>query len=281
MLTEQILTRRDGTRFRVEFHAGADEAAPLLLITPAMGVKAGYYGPLVQALAAEGYNVALSELRGHEAAPDKLPGWGHDFGYHDLAFEDLPLAIEAAKARFPRAPLYLLGHSLGGQLSAVYAANHPDSVRGLILIACCTVHWKYWGFPFLLYAEAVALAGRLIGHFPGKRFRFAGREARTLMADWTRQARSGRFHFGRPKVNHNAALAEMTLPLLLISFTKDFFASKRSVDGLAALMPKTKLTRLHLDPESLGFQGIDHFRWVRQPALVLPAIKDWLAAQAA
>jgi hypothetical protein len=26
----------------------------------------------------------------------------------------------------------------------------------------------------------------------------------------------------------------------------------------------------------MGFDGIDHFRWVRKPQLVLPNILDWL-----
>lgn len=274
------LHRREGTSFAVTLRTASDPAAPLLLIQPAMGLQAGYYVKLAEALAEAGFSVAVSELRGHEETGGRLPARGYDFGYHEMLAEDWPLAVQALRDRLPAAPLYLLGHSLGGQISAIYAAHHPAQVAGLILIACSSVHWKLWPLPFLPYSQLVGLAGRVLGHFPGHRFRFAGREARTLMADWARQARTGRFRFGQPPIDHDRVLATLALPVLGISFTTDFFAPKRAADGLLAKMPKAALTRHHLDPKALGFSGIDHFRWARQPAIVLPLIRAWLAAQA-
>jgi len=272
------LHRAEGTSFALSVFPAADAAAPAILIEPAMGVKAGYYLKLAEALQQAGYNTAIAELRGHEATGGKRPGWGYDFGYHEMLHEDWPLAVAAVKARFPQAPFYLLGHSLGGQLSCLYAAACPGSMAGLILIACSSVHWRLWPRAFLPYSQIVGVTGRLLGHFPGHRFRFAAREARTVMADWARQARTGHFRFGRPPVDYDPKLAQVALPVLGISFTTDFFATRRAMDGLLAKLSQARLERHHLDPKALGFEGIDHFRWARQPAIVLPLIRDWLAA---
>lgn len=273
------LPRAEGTAFALSVFPAADATAPAILIEPAMGVKAGYYLKLAAALCAAGQNVAIAELRGHEAQGGRRPGWGYDFGYHEMLHEDWPMAVAAVKARFPAAPVYLLGHSLGAQISCLYAAAYPGSVAGLILIACSSVHWKLWPKAFLPYSQVIGLTGRLLGHFPGHRFRFAAREARTVMADWARQARTGRFRFGRPRVDYEDRLADVTLPAIGISFSTDFFATRRAMDGLLGKMPKLRLERHHLDPKVLGFERIDHFRWVRQPAIVLPLVTAWLEKQ--
>jgi len=271
------LQRSEGTSFALQLYAAADPLAPVILIQPAMGVKAGYYKPLAAALQEAGYNVAVAELRGHEETGGRLPGRDYDFGYHDLLTEDWPQAVAAVKARFPGAPLYLYGHSLGGQISAIYAAHNPQQLDGLILTAVSSVHWKLWPLPFWPYSQAAVLVAKLLGHFPGEKFRFAGREARSVIADWGRQARTGRFWFGKPeRTDHDAVLATMTIPVLAISLQGDFFAPRHAMDDIVRRFPKAALTRQHLDPKAMGIDGIDHFRWVRKPQVVLPTLLDWL-----
>lgn len=279
----EILTlhRKDGGRFAVEIFASENAAAPVVLIQPAMGVRAGYYRLLAEALRDAGCHVGIAELRGHEAHDDaRRPGWGYDFGYHHMLHEDWPQAIAAMKARFPGSRFYLLGHSLGAQVSCLYASQHQTELDGMILIACCSVEWRLWGAPFLIYSQAAGQIGRLLGYFPGKHFRFAGREARGVMADWARLARTGRFILGKPKLDYEPALRAVTLPVLGISLEGDFFAPRHAFDALVNKMPKAALERHHLDPKALGFDGIDHFRWARKPELVLPTVRQWLDRQA-
>lgn len=275
----QMLERAEGTRFALHLYPTEDPGAPAILIEPAMGVKAGYYARLAEALCAAGCNVAVAELRGHEERGGRRPSRRYDFGYHEMLTEDWPQAVAAVQARWPGVPLYLLGHSLGGQISMIYAAHHPDELAGLILIACSSVHWRLWPAPFLPFSQFVVLASRVIGHFPGHRFGFAAREARSVMADWGRQARTDRFRFGRPRVDHDRRLKTLRLPVLAISFEGDFFAPEKAMDGLLAKIPHAELTRHHLDPKALGYDGIDHFRWARRPTIVMAQVEDWLKAR--
>ncbi|PJI42514.1 alpha/beta fold hydrolase [Ferrovibrio sp.] len=271
------LQRSEGTSFALQVYAAADPLVPVILIQPAMGVKAGYYTPLAAALQEAGYNVAVAELRGHEESGGRKPGHDYDFGYHELLTEDWPQSVAAVKAHFPGAPLYLYGHSLGGQISAIYAAHNPQQLDGLILTAVSSVHWKLWPLPFWPYSQAAVLVAKLLGHFPGEKFRFAGREARSVIADWGRQARTGRFWFGKPeRTDHDEVLATMTIPVLAISLQGDFFAPRHAMDDIVRRFPKAALTRQHLDPKAMGIDGIDHFRWVRKPQVVLPTLLDWL-----
>jgi predicted alpha/beta hydrolase len=273
--TAETLTveRAEGTRFAVTLARAADPAAPVVLVSPALGMPAGYYGRLVVALAQAGLNGAVMEQRGHEVSGGRKPGRGYDFGYADLV-DDIGSAVDAVAAALPEAPAYVLGHSLGGQVASVYAATHPDRLAGLILVASGSIHWRLWTWRHLLLTQGIAALARVVGHYPGERVGFAGREARGVMTDWARLARTGHLRFGRPRVDHEAALRRLALPVLSVSIDGDTLTPRRAADGLAAKLPSAELTRLHLTPEA---DGIDHFRWARVPDSVLPTITGWLA----
>jgi predicted alpha/beta hydrolase len=99
-----------------------------------MAVSARFYTPLAQSLMESGLGVVTSELRGNGSSSVRVKR-GVDFGYRELAFQDLPAVISSVRAIYPQTLLFLLGHSLGGQVSALYASAHPEGVRGLILVA--------------------------------------------------------------------------------------------------------------------------------------------------
>lgn len=268
-----VLNRAVDTSFQLTVYAAAGPAAPVFLLQPAMGTKAGYYGRLAQALQAAGFTAVISELRGHEKSGGRRASRSYDFGYDEMVNEDLAQAVTAVRARFPEAPLYLLGHSLGGQLCSLYAAQHPGEVDGMVLIASAAIHWRHYGWRFLPLSQFFGVTARVVGHFPGKRVGFAGREARTVMADWARVARTGRFATGSPRVDREDELAKVDVPVLAISLTGDTFAPRKAVDALADKLASAEITRLHLTPD----EPTDHFKWVRRPETVVPTITDWLA----
>ena len=270
--TRQVITRRDGTRFAVTLHPGASDASgPVVLVVPAMGMPAGYYGKFTTALAEAGWSTAVMEQRGHEETGGRRPGWRYDFGYADLVTDiDDAVTLLAADG----AEVYLLGHSLGGQVGSVYAAQHPDRVAGLILVAAPSPYWRSYSPAFLPVSQLMALLARVVGHFPGQQVRFAGREARGVMQDWARLARTGRLDFGRPRVDHGPALARLALPALVVSVEGDTLAPPAAVDRLAGMMPSLDVVRRHVEAE-----GVDHFRWARRPNAVVPIIAGWLAAR--
>lgn len=256
----------------LRYFAADDPGAPVLLVQPAMGMKASFYAPLAEALRADGQHVVLASLRGHEESGGRRPSRGYDFGYAEMV-DDLGLAVAAARDRFPDSLLHLLGHSLGGHLSLLFAAAHPEQVDGVVLVASSTVHWRAWPLWMLPATHACAGLAAVFGHFPGNRIGFAGREARGVISDWARLSRTGRFEIGRPRADQSPALARLELPVLSISVEGDWLAPPHAADALAALAESADLTRVHLTPEI----PMDHYRWARQPAEVVETITDWTA----
>ncbi|WP_219413365.1 alpha/beta hydrolase [Pseudonocardia nigra] len=109
----------------------AGEPAGVLLVCHGLGEHSGRYGNVVDALAPAGWAVYGVDHRGHgrsggrRAHLDRYADWLDDFD----AFRRL------VAARHPGLPVFLLGHSMGGQIALAYALDHQDDLRGLALSA--------------------------------------------------------------------------------------------------------------------------------------------------
>lgn len=71
----------------------------------------------------------------HCLAPD-LPGFGDDpFAQSHLSINFLVECLEQYVELLKLERVYLIGHSIGAWVAAMYALEHPENVKGLVLIA--------------------------------------------------------------------------------------------------------------------------------------------------
>lgn len=100
--------------------AAADPARPVIALIHGWAMHGGLFAPLVEQLSAH-FTLHLIDLPGHgHARDDQAP------------LDPRALAAELV-SRIPDA--YWLGWSLGGQVALRAALDHPQQVRGLIMIA--------------------------------------------------------------------------------------------------------------------------------------------------
>jgi predicted alpha/beta hydrolase len=273
--------------FRVVFDDGASVAArwyappaaretqATLLCLPALGVPAAFYVPLARAFAASGVAMVTADLRGNGASSVRASR-GVDFNYARLVADAAQL-VQAIRAR-SGVPLYALGHSLGGHVAALLAGRMPEAFDGLVLCACGTNYARCFPGPTRLLVYGLSLAastlGPVVGHFPGERLGFGGREAASLMREWGRLARGGRFEI--EGFDGEAALAAARLDTLMISLAHDHMAPVAAVEHLAGKLSSARVVRVHLDETHAERQSLDHLRWAKSPAAVVAAVHDWL-----
>jgi predicted alpha/beta hydrolase len=266
----------DGASLVLRVLPHADPAAPVVLILPAMAIKAKYYLPLVTALQAAGLSAAVMDLRGQGNSKPAV-GEGPGFGYRELIEVDLPAVVDALGKRFPQAPLHLFGHSLGGQLSVLYAAAEPDRVASITTIGTGSVYWRSFEpgsrLTVLAQVQSIGLVCRLRGRWPGGGG--IGPMTAGVMADWVRHSRTGRYRPRGSTRDYDRLLHELSLPVLAISLDGDRLGPESTVRFLCERMPSAKLTRWHIDSSS-GLKHIGHASWVKDSDVMAPAIVDWL-----
>src|SRR6185436_10735679 len=89
---------------------------------------------MAEAWAALGYRVATVELRGGKQSSVRDVR-ANNFGYNEILNVDLTSIVPRLRAEAAGQPLFLAGHSLGGQLALLYASRHPSEVDAVVLLA--------------------------------------------------------------------------------------------------------------------------------------------------
>lgn len=271
----------DGVTNRLSVYPAAAGRAVILLM-PAMGVRAGFYRPFAQSLAQTGWHTVTADLRGIGESSARVKD-GARFGYHEMLELDWPANLQRVRERFPQLPIYLLGHSLGGQLNALYTGLHPQQISGLIFVSCGSVYYRGWAFPaslkILTMSQVLRGISEVVGYLPGKKIGFGGTEAKGVIRDWAHLARTGRFRVAGSKVDYEQTMHSFDKPLLALSFSDDDFAPHGSTRNLLQKLPAAKAIHLHLQPEELGLTRVGHYGWVKDNQAVVARISNWLAAQ--
>lgn len=253
---------------------GRDDA-PVIVVLPGLGIPGGYYRLFAEALVARGFHAAIGDLRGQGDSKPK-PSSSSRYGYQELVSVDFPAIFEVVREQFPAATPYLLGHSMGGQLGAMYAARIRGRLGGLILVASGSPYHRGFGttrgVPLYFGAAAMAITSNIAGFWPGDRIGVGGfgRQSRVLIDDWSRFARTGSIEPAGADIDYEERMGRLTLPVLAVTIEGDDLAPKGSMENLTAKLANADITTEHID-EPLGHNG-----WIRNPTAVADLVEQWM-----
>lgn len=110
---------------------GPQEPGGVVLLCHGLGEHSGRYGNVVDALTPDGWAVYALDHRGHGRSGGRR---AHLDGYADW-LADLDTFRRHVVALHPGLPVFLLGHSMGGQIALAYALDHQADLNGLVLSA--------------------------------------------------------------------------------------------------------------------------------------------------
>ena len=118
------------------------EIKAVLQITHGMTEHMGRYERFAVDLCGQGIAVAGFDLRGHgkNSGDSNVASCGE--GGWEASIEDMHLFFELLEQRFPGAPHYMLGFSLGSFLLREYLGKYPDNIAGAIIAG--TGHQPGW-----------------------------------------------------------------------------------------------------------------------------------------
>lgn len=125
---EFTLTTRDGLRLHGINWIPDKPPEAVVCLVHGLGEHSGRYDHVGRALADADMALLGFDLRGHGRSDGKR---GHTPSYGHL-LDDMRLFLDEAESRFPKAPRFMYGHSLGGTLILLFCLEREPSIHGVI-----------------------------------------------------------------------------------------------------------------------------------------------------
>jgi len=120
---------RDGVQFYARgWEPQASTPKGVVCLVHGHGEHVGRYDHVGEALSAAGYALLGFDQRGHGRSAGQR---GHIPSYEAL-LDDIALLLEQAMNRYPALPLFLYGHSMGGNEVINYALRRKPALSGVI-----------------------------------------------------------------------------------------------------------------------------------------------------
>ncbi len=275
------MTLADGSRLALRLFPSPGRSQASVIIPSAMGVAQTFYADFARWLARQDYLVATFDYRGIGlSAPESLRGF--KMNLFDWATQDCAAVIEFMSRQLPGAPLYWLGHSLGGQLLGLIP--NRDRIERVLTVAAGSGYWRENSWQtkrvvLWLWYVAAPLAMATTGYFPGKRLRKVGNLPRGVMAQWRRWCLNPQYVVGAEGEAVRQAYASVRMPMLSLSFTDDEMMSAQGIRSLHALYAGAPVEYRRIAPSEVGAGRIGHFGFFRPrfERTLWPLVPRWFA----
>jgi len=121
----------DNTELFFQTWSKDEPAQGTIIITHGMAEHSECYHPLAKTLAENNWHVVGWDLRGHGRSEGKR-GYIRDFSYFEKDLEVLLQTIRR-QPQFPKAPLALFGHSMGGLITLQYLVSNAEKPDAAVL----------------------------------------------------------------------------------------------------------------------------------------------------
>jgi acylglycerol lipase len=126
---EGLLAGNDGVQLYQQHWLPEQGGEAIVVVVPGLAEHSGRYVSFADALAGRGYGVYAMDLRGH----GRSSGERCFIRSFDEYLEDLDLFFAFVASREAEKPRFLLGHSMGGLIVAMWAITRQPQLRGLVL----------------------------------------------------------------------------------------------------------------------------------------------------
>jgi len=266
-VSELKLPATDGFELAATLYrpTGPAASAPAVLINSATGVKRGYYDKYARFLAESGFTTVTFDYRGiGDSRPRSLRGF--DARMADWAEKDSAGAIDWIGQNLQPRKLFVVGHSVGGQLFGLTPNNHR--VDAMLAVAAQSGYWGMWSgsrkyFMWFLWHALMPGATRLFSYFPSKRLGLSEDLPAGVARQWAHWGRNPRYivdEAGEPIRTHFASYRG---PIRSYSFEDDIHAPRAGVEDLINCYTAAPKDWQHRSPKELDVKAIGHFGFFR------------------
>lgn len=280
--TRLTLCAHDGHALAACRHDPAGAPRAQVVIAPAMAIPQRFYYAFTTFLAGLGYRVWTFDYRGMgESRLGPLRSCEADLNTWVRC--DFDAMVRHARACDADLPLFVLGHSLGGQTTPLLPS--APQVDGLINIAVGSGALRH-NQPrlrrkaLLLWHVLVPLFCKTLGYFPGKRLGVIGDVPRGAMLQWRDWCLTPDYLLsGEPGARE--AYGRATYPVLGLTFADDELLREAGSRMLHQAYTAAEVDYRVIHPRDHRLSRIGHFGFFKpeQGKMLWPLVADWLNRQ--
>ncbi len=244
------------------------ESAPkgIAIIGSATAANKSYYNDFAIYLNAAGYHVVSFDYRGvGDSFDDDYQSFNHKMT--DWGSKDLSGVIDWVGDNYPTLPIFLVGHSVLGQVFPLASNNHK--VKAAYFVASQMAFYGHWSgisklSVMLFWYVVIPMTTRFFGYLPVWVLGGDKHLPASIALDWQR--------FGLHKngviqdmPKRRKAFENVTTPIKFIGIKDDHkFAPPKAVEALKSAYGKSENPLQIFEPQSLGSQSIGHFGFFRK-----------------
>lgn len=130
MSQTEYISASDGTKLYVQhWKPNRSPIKAVILLVHGIAEHLGRYKHVADLLVENGYAVSGMDLRGHGSSEGQPRVYVDDF---HIFVEDVELLRQQLVGMMPKLPVFLLGHSMGGLISVLYALKYQQHLAGLV-----------------------------------------------------------------------------------------------------------------------------------------------------
>ena len=108
-----------------------DVPKAIIIFVHGLGDHIGRYPEFAKYLIHNGYGTCFYDQRGHGRSSGRR---AHCKSFNDY-LRDLSQIADMAHEHYPNVPMFLIGHSFGGQVAINFVARYSKGLRGVILLS--------------------------------------------------------------------------------------------------------------------------------------------------
>lgn len=250
-----------------------------VVIAAAMAVPQAFYAPFARYLARRGYTTWTFDYRGiGESLTGPRRKLKADLG--DWLRKDYDALLQQVHGESPQAPLFVVGHSFGGQVAPLLPSR--ERLAGLVNIAVGSGATRHLT-PRLQRSAALmwhVLAPALcpvFGYFPGARIGVVGDLPTGAMFQWRRWCLTPEYLLtGEPGAREAYATADY--PVLALTFSDDEMLLEEGSRLVHGAYRRRAVDYRLVDPAQHGLARIGHFGFFKPQGetALWPLAADWL-----
>ncbi len=261
MAEKREITTADGARLAARLFRPDGAPKAVIVLHGAVGVPQRFYRHFAAWLAGQGYACLTYDYRDFGASgTGRMKGSTATLAQWGL--QDQSAARDAAKAFYSDAPLWVIGHSLGGFM--VPLQQDSNRIDRLISVASGAIQvgdhpWPYRAAVYAFWYGPAVPVNAVLGYLPARRMMMGPDLPGGVYSQWRRWCTGKQFY----RCDMGKSLPESlpppyTGPLKMIAFADDKMMPPKAVWRLKQYYTDAQITPITLDPRQFGLSKVGH-----------------------